>query len=83
MNEFQRRIGVGEPSHAFTTAKGRSPRKRKVIAEEGPRKGQVGGFQTDHPDGRMDAHVFAPPMTATALPKRLQQRLSPSPKEPK
>jgi hypothetical protein len=63
-SEFAERIGVGEPSYAFTTAKGRSPRKRKVIAEEGPRKGKVGGYQTDHPDGRMDATVFAPPATA-------------------
>jgi hypothetical protein len=62
-SDFARRIGVGEPCYSFTTAKGRSPRKRKVIAEEGPLKGQVGGYQTDHPDGRLDATVFAPTVT--------------------
>ena len=62
-NAFQERIGVGEPCYSFTTAKGRSPRKRAVIREEGDNRGKVGGFQTDHPDGRMDAQVFAPTVT--------------------
>lgn len=62
-SEWQRRIGVGEPCTAFTTAKGRSPRRRNVVREEGPGAGEVGGYQTDHPDGRMDAHVFPPTAT--------------------
>lgn len=60
MNEFQRRIGVGEPSHAFATAKGKSPRRRSVIRQEGALAGTVGGFQIDHPDGRMDAEIHPP-----------------------
>lgn len=58
-NDFQRRIGVGEPCYSFTTAKGRSPRRRPVVTEEGPTRGHIGGFHTDHPDGRVDAQVFA------------------------
>lgn len=64
-SEWQRRIGVGEPCTAFTTAKGRSPRRRPVVAEEGPHRGTVAGTQTDHPDGRLDAHVYAPCATRT------------------
>lgn len=64
-SEWQRRIGVGEPCSAFTTSKGRSPRRRKVITEEGPSRGTVGGFHTDHPDGRVDATVVNPHTVAT------------------
>jgi hypothetical protein len=62
-SEFARHVGVGEPCHTFTTAKGRAPRRRKVVTEEGPNRGNVGGYQTDHPDGRLDAHVYAPTVT--------------------
>jgi hypothetical protein len=64
-SEFARRIGVGEPCNSFTTAAGRAPRRRKVVTDEGPRRGTVGGYQTDHPDGRLDAHVFAPTATTS------------------
>lgn len=63
--DWQRRIGVGEPCTAFTTAKGRSPRRRNVTVEEGPHRGTVGGYHTDHPDGRVDATVNAPTVTIT------------------
>jgi hypothetical protein len=33
-------------------------RERKVIAEEGPRKGKTAAVQTDHADGRVDARVI-------------------------
>lgn len=62
-SEWQERIGVGEPCHSFTTAKGRSPRRRPVVTEEGPTRGQVGGYHTDHADGRQDATVFPPTTT--------------------
>jgi hypothetical protein len=35
-------------------------RQVKVITEEGPTRGQVGGVLTQHGDGRQDATVFAP-----------------------
>ena len=58
LNDFQERIGVGEPSRAFKTHG--DTRRRKVLVEEGPRAGQLAGFQTDHSDGRMDATVMPP-----------------------
>lgn len=56
MNEFQARIGVGSTNYSL----GRTAptRQRRVIAEEGPRKGQVAAIQTDHKSGRVDAQVF-------------------------
>lgn len=56
MNEFQRRIGVGQPHYGL----GRTgpTRERIVIAEEGERKGQTAAIQTDHADGRVDARVI-------------------------
>lgn len=53
---------MGEPSRAFPRH-GKSTRRRDVIVEEGPRRGTVGGYQTDHADGRVDANVFAPTIT--------------------
>ncbi len=67
-DDFKTRIGVGEPSHAFLTAKGTS-RRRNVIVEEGARRGTVGGFHTDHWDGRVDATVHAPTVTVTTSTK--------------
>lgn len=63
MNEFQRRVGVGQPHHGL----GRTgpTRERRVIAEEGPRKGRLAAIQTDHADGRIDARVFVDPVRAT------------------
>ena len=53
---FQDRIGVGRTHYGL----GRTgpTRKRKVIAEEGERKGKTAAIQTDHADGRVDAQVF-------------------------
>ncbi len=56
MNEFQRRIGVGEPSRAFSRLAG-TTRRRPVVMDDGPARGKVGGFHTDHWDGRVDATV--------------------------
>lgn len=55
-NAFQDRIGVGATHYGL----GRTgpTRDRKVIAEEGPRKGKTSAIQTDHADGRVDARVF-------------------------
>lgn len=63
-SDWQKRIGVGEPCRALTSEAARTPtRRRRVIREEGPGAGQVGGFQTDHSDGRLDATVLAPTVT--------------------
>ena len=69
MNEFQQRIGVGQTCHAI----GRTgpTRKRLVTVEEGPRRGQTGGFHLDHKDGRTDATVFAPSIQVTAQAQEL------------
>lgn len=56
MNEFQKRIGVGE-DHPGLARTGKT-RQRKVVAEEGTRKGKTAAIQTDHADGRVDAQVF-------------------------
>lgn len=56
LNDFQKRIGIGEVSRAFPTKMGTS-RNRPVIKEEGPSRGSVGGYHTDHWDGRTDAVV--------------------------
>lgn len=63
MNEFQKRIGVGQTHYGL--GRTGSTRKRKVIAEEGPRKGKVAAVQTDHGDGRVDAQVFVDPVKRT------------------
>lgn len=63
MNEFQQRIGVGSVNYALTRTG--PTRKRVKVVEEGPNRGQVGGYETDHKDGRQDAHVFAPTVTKT------------------
>lgn len=64
---WQEHIGVGEPSRAFV--RHGDTRRREVITEEGPHRGTVGGYLTDHKDGRQDAHVFAPLITTQASPK--------------
>lgn len=56
MNEFQERIGVGSTNYAL--GRTGSTRQRRVIAEEGPRKGKLAAIQTDHASGRVDAQVF-------------------------
>lgn len=55
-NDFQKHIGVGETHYGL--ARTGKTRKRKIIAEEGPRKGKTAAIQTDHADGRMDANVI-------------------------
>jgi hypothetical protein len=56
LNDWQEHIGVGEPHYGL----GRTgpTRERKVIAEDGPRKGKVAAIETDHKSGRVDAQVF-------------------------
>lgn len=56
MNDFQKRIGVGRPHYGL----GRTgpTRRRRIVAEEGPRKGRTAAIETDHSDGRQDAQVF-------------------------
>ena len=56
VNDFQQRVGVGQPHYGL----GRTgpTRQRKVIAEEGDRKGRTAAVLTDHADGRVDAQVF-------------------------
>lgn len=56
MNEFQARIGVGQPFYGI----GRTAptRAHRITAEEGPRKGKLAGIQTEHKSGRVDAQVF-------------------------
>lgn len=56
MNEFQKHIGVGT-DHPGLGRTGPT-RKRKIIADEGSRKGKTAAIQTDHADGRVDAQVF-------------------------
>jgi hypothetical protein len=56
VNEFQERIGVGQPHHGLQRTG--PTRERRVIAEEGPRKGKTAAIQTDHADGRVDARVI-------------------------
>lgn len=56
MNEFQKRIGVGETNYALQRTG--PTRDRTVIADEGPRKGRVAAIETDHKSGRQDARVF-------------------------
>lgn len=56
VNEFQKRIGVGQSHYGL----GRTgpTRQRRIIAEEGPRKGKTAAIETDHANGRIDAQVF-------------------------
>lgn len=56
-NDFQRRIGVGETVRAFGRLHG-TTRQRPVVADDGPSRGSVTGFHTDHWDGRVDATVI-------------------------
>lgn len=60
MNEFQKRIGVGQTHYGL----GRTgpTRNRRIIADEGPRKGRTAAIETDHASGRVDARVFVDPV---------------------
>lgn len=68
MNEFQQRIGVGQRSSAFAVSG--ETRVRKVIADDGPRRGTVVGTETDHKSGRQDANVYAPAVHITLPAQR-------------
>lgn len=59
-NEFQEHIGVGKPHYGL----GRTgpTRERRIVAEEGSRKGRTAAIETDHADGRIDANVFVDPV---------------------
>lgn len=35
-------------------------RHKHVIVEDGPRRGTIGGYHTEHWDGRQDATIHAP-----------------------
>jgi hypothetical protein len=70
---WQEKVGVGEPARALLRH-GKATRKRDVIIEEGPKRGQVGGFHTDHHDGRVDATVKQPAtVRATASISQLKE----------
>lgn len=56
VNEWQRKVGVGRTHYGL--ARTGPTRERRIIAEEGPRKGRTAAIQTDHGDGRVDAQVF-------------------------
>ena len=58
MNDFQARIGVGQPSHAFRLKGGPGTVKtREVVADDGPQRGKPTGTQTEHWSGRVDATI--------------------------
>lgn len=56
MNDFQKRIGVGQAHYGL--ARTGPTRRRRVVAEDGPRKGKTAAIETDHSSGRVDAQVF-------------------------
>src|SRR5688572_27287975 len=60
--EFQKKIGVGERQYRFGKHSGTNNVK-PVVIEEGSRAGKVGGYQTEHWSGRVDATVLAPSIT--------------------
>lgn len=61
LNEFQRRIGVGEPSRIMLRRRG-THRVSPVFRDDGPLRGTQGGTQTEHWDGRVDATVVPNPV---------------------
>lgn len=56
MNEFQRRIGVGERQNSYGKHAG-TTKTTPVVAYEGPNRGGLAGTQTEHWSGRVDATV--------------------------
>lgn len=56
MNDFQEKIGVGSTNYALQRTG--PTRQRKIVCEEGIRKGKTAAIQTDHKSGRVDAQVF-------------------------
>lgn len=53
--QWKRRMGVGEPQRRFGRHVGKP--KAEVVHRED--NGKIGGIQTYHWDGRVDAKVFA------------------------
>lgn len=66
-NDFQRRIGVGEPSRISLKMQG-GARTKTVVREVGRTRGSVAGTTTEHWDGRVDA--TATPETVRATVRR-------------
>jgi hypothetical protein len=60
LTPWQEHIGVGQPHYGL--ARTGNTRARKVIAEDGPRKGKVAAIETDHKSGRVDARVIVDPV---------------------
>lgn len=60
MNDFQERIGVGQRHYGLGFAP--PTRERRIIADDGPRKGKLAAIETDHASGRVDAQVFVDPV---------------------
>lgn len=62
MNEFQRRIGVGEQHYGLARLAG-TTKRTPVIADDGPLRGQTVGERTEHDTGRVDARADAAAIT--------------------
>jgi hypothetical protein len=72
MNEFQRRVGVGERSRIALRHAGTS-KTSPVIREEGRTRGSVAGSTTEHWDGRVDA--AATPETVRVVASRSNRQI--------
>ncbi len=58
MNEFQRRIGVGERQNCYGRHAGKT-NTQPVVSDDGPLRGREVGSRTEHWSGRVDAQVKA------------------------
>jgi hypothetical protein len=65
VNEFQRRIGVGERSRIGQRTAGTS-RTTQIVREEGRDRGGVAGSTTEHWDGRRDSTAVPETVRVTA-----------------
>lgn len=72
MNEFQRRIGVGERSRIGLKHQG-GTKTTQVVREEGSTRGSVAGTTTEHWDGRRDSTVLAP--TVKIIASRSERKI--------
>lgn len=71
MNEWQERMGVGEPCHAFGRFAKGTTMSKPVRSDE---SGKVVGFQTEHKSGRVDATVTNPGITVNPNAKVVKDR---------
>jgi len=55
-NDFQKKVGVGEKQYLYGRHVGKK-KKTKVLNDD---NGKVGGYQTEHWSGRVDATVTPP-----------------------